>query len=149
MAKSSHKKGKVWSAKDTKQLQSLAKANTPARVIGLKLGRTEEAVRSKASVLGISLKPTNRSPYSSKEPKSSKPAEQFYQTETTVAGDGSITIRDIPFAEGETVEVIVRPHEPARPAASEARSLHGSVQRYMGPFEPATDSTSWDAARGA
>jgi hypothetical protein len=41
----------------------LAKENTPTRVIGLKLGRTEDAVRSKASEEGISLKPTNQSPY--------------------------------------------------------------------------------------
>jgi hypothetical protein len=32
-------------------------------VIGLKLGRTEDAVRSKASDMGVSLKPTNQSPY--------------------------------------------------------------------------------------
>jgi len=32
-------------------------------VIGLKLGRTEIAVRGKAQREGISLRPTNRSPY--------------------------------------------------------------------------------------
>jgi hypothetical protein len=32
-------------------------------VIGLKLGRSEDAVRSKAHELGVSLKPTNQSPY--------------------------------------------------------------------------------------
>lgn len=148
MAKSSHKRGKKWSTKDTKQLQSLAKADTPARVIGLKLGRTEEAVRSKASTLGISLKPTNRSPYSSKKPKSSKSAVQYHKTETTVAGDGSITVRDHPFTEGEEVEVIVRSREPAQPASSDVRTLLGSVRRYTNPFEPAVDPASWDATRG-
>ncbi len=55
--------GKAWSAKDEKQLKTLAEKDTPARVVGFKLGRTEGAVRSKASELGISLKPTNQSPY--------------------------------------------------------------------------------------
>jgi hypothetical protein len=41
----------------------LAGQNTPTRVIGLKLGRTEDAVRTKASEEGVSLRPTNQSPY--------------------------------------------------------------------------------------
>ncbi|RAH37402.1 hypothetical protein [Halomonas sp. SL1] len=55
--------GKPWSADDKAQLKQLAKKNTPTRIIGLKLGRTENAVYSKAQELGISLKPTNQSPY--------------------------------------------------------------------------------------
>jgi hypothetical protein len=45
----------------------LAKKNTPTRVIGLELGRTEVAVRTKASQESISLKPTNQSPYGTKK----------------------------------------------------------------------------------
>lgn len=48
-------------------LASLAAANTPTRVIGLKMARSEEAVRSKASEQAISLKPTNQSPYNRKK----------------------------------------------------------------------------------
>lgn len=55
--------GKVWSAADVKQLKQLAAANTPTRVIGLKLGRSESAVYSKASAEEVPLKPTNQSPY--------------------------------------------------------------------------------------
>lgn len=55
--------GKVWSNQDKAELRQLAKGNTPTRVIGLKLGRTEDAVRSKAQDLNVSLKPTNQSPY--------------------------------------------------------------------------------------
>jgi hypothetical protein len=44
-------------------LRKLARENTPTRVIGLKLGRTEQAVRGKASGENVSLKPTNQSPY--------------------------------------------------------------------------------------
>ena len=63
MPKSTRNTGKPWSAKDEKQLAELAEGNTPTRVIGLKLGRTENAVRSKASEKKVSLKPTNQSPY--------------------------------------------------------------------------------------
>lgn len=63
MAKSTRNSGKSWTPSDAAQLRELARKNTPTRVIGLKLGRTEDAVRSKASELDISLKPTNQSPY--------------------------------------------------------------------------------------
>lgn len=63
MAKKPTNHGKSWSASDTQQLQTLAKQNTPTRVAALKLGRTEASVRGKASTEGISLKPTNQSPY--------------------------------------------------------------------------------------
>ena len=55
--------GKEWTSQDIKQLEKLADQNTPTRVIGLKIGRTENSVRSAASENGISLKPTNQSPY--------------------------------------------------------------------------------------
>lgn len=63
MAKSTRNTGKSWSSSDAQALRTLAKGNTPTRVIGLKLGRTESAVRSKATDLNVSLKPTNQSPY--------------------------------------------------------------------------------------
>ncbi len=63
MAKYNRNSGKQWSKNDEQQLKQLAKVNTPTRVIGLKLGRTENSVRSKASDLNVSLKPTNQSPY--------------------------------------------------------------------------------------
>jgi hypothetical protein len=63
MSKSTRNTGKKWTSADVKQLKTLAKENTPTRVIGLKLGRTSGAVQSKASNEGVSLKPTNQSPY--------------------------------------------------------------------------------------
>jgi hypothetical protein len=63
VSKSTRNTGKAWSGSDQRALRSLARGNTPTRVIGLKLGRTEAAVRSKAVELGVSLKPTNQSPY--------------------------------------------------------------------------------------
>lgn len=55
--------GKSWTDADVKQLKQLAKENTPTRVVGLKMGRTPEAVQAKAQEEGISLKPVNQSPY--------------------------------------------------------------------------------------
>lgn len=55
--------GKEWTSSDVNQLRSLSKNNTPTRVIGLKLGRPEGGIRNKASELGVSLRPTNQSPY--------------------------------------------------------------------------------------
>jgi len=63
MSKSTRNSGKLWTPNQKTELRNLAKQNTPTRVIGLKLGRTEEAVRTKASELNVSLKPTNQSPY--------------------------------------------------------------------------------------
>ena len=63
MSKSNRNSGKPWTPQEVQQLRSLASQNTPTRVIGLKLGRTEGAVRNRASEENISLKPTNQAPY--------------------------------------------------------------------------------------
>jgi hypothetical protein len=55
--------GIEWTDEDVQQLKQLISENTPTRVIGLKLGRTEDAVQSKASALGLSLMPPNQSPF--------------------------------------------------------------------------------------
>jgi hypothetical protein len=67
MSKSTRNSGKQWTPTDVSQLRQLARQNTPTRVIGLKIGRTENAVRTKASEENISLKPTNQSPYGTKK----------------------------------------------------------------------------------
>lgn len=66
MAKYNRNSGKQWSGKEVSQMRQLIRKNTPTRVIGLKLGRTPEAVYTKASEEGLSLKPTNQSPYGRK-----------------------------------------------------------------------------------
>jgi hypothetical protein len=67
MAKKPPNQGKHWTNKDVRELKALANQNTPTRVIGLKMGRTPEAVYAKASEEGVSLKPTNQSPYGTKK----------------------------------------------------------------------------------
>jgi hypothetical protein len=59
--------GKPWTLTQMQQLKKLAKQNTPTPVIGLKIGRPVGGVQSKASKLGVSLKPTNQRPYNRKK----------------------------------------------------------------------------------
>ncbi len=66
MAKIPSRAGKLWTPAETRALKNLADANTPTRIIALKLDRTEPAVRAKASDAAISLKPTNQAPYGTK-----------------------------------------------------------------------------------
>jgi hypothetical protein len=63
MAKYNRNSGNSWTPTGVRQIRQLAAQNTPTRVIGLKIGRTEAAVYTKASEAGISLKPTNQAPY--------------------------------------------------------------------------------------
>jgi hypothetical protein len=59
--------GKPWTSSQEIKLKQLARQNTPTRVIGVILGRPEGGVRSKASDLNVSLRPTNQSPYNRKK----------------------------------------------------------------------------------
>lgn len=61
--------GTSWSAQDLRDLKTMARSNTPTRVIGLKLQRSETSVRSKAQREGVSLKPANQSPYNRRKRK--------------------------------------------------------------------------------
>jgi hypothetical protein len=63
MPKKPENHGKNWTNQDINYLKNLAGENTPTRVIALKLGRTPGAVQTRASDEGLSLKPTNQSPY--------------------------------------------------------------------------------------
>lgn len=54
--------GKPWSDDDLFQLKILITENTPTGLIAMKLGRSEDSIRSKVEREGLSLAPTNRSP---------------------------------------------------------------------------------------
>jgi hypothetical protein len=60
---SADKSGSRWTGPDLKQLKALAAGNTPTGLIAHRLHRTPGAVQSKASEVGVSLKPVNQSPY--------------------------------------------------------------------------------------
>jgi hypothetical protein len=59
--KSTTNTGEPWSDSDVQQLRELIDGNTPTRLIGHKLGRTEDAVPDKT--LELSLATANRPPY--------------------------------------------------------------------------------------
>jgi len=69
MAQTNRNSGKPWSGQDVNKLKELVKGNTPTRVIGIKIGRTPDAIYSKAQELNLSLKPTNQSPYNRRKTK--------------------------------------------------------------------------------
>jgi hypothetical protein len=67
MAKKPPNQGKPWTNQNVRELDMLAKQNTPTRLIAFTMGRTLEAVYRKAKQKGISLKSTGRSPYATKK----------------------------------------------------------------------------------
>lgn len=67
MSKTPKNQGAPWTSAQDRQLRDLAKGNTPTRVMGLKLGRSEDSIRSRAAGKGVSLKPTNQSPYGTRK----------------------------------------------------------------------------------
>ena len=66
MAKYTRNAGKSWTSSEVSKMKTMIDQNTPTRVIGLKLGRPVGGVYSKASQMGLSLAPTNQSPYNRK-----------------------------------------------------------------------------------
>jgi len=63
MAKETEHFHEPWTQAQEKQLEQLAKGNTPTGLIAYKMGRSEAAIRSKASEIDVSLNPPNRPPY--------------------------------------------------------------------------------------
>jgi hypothetical protein len=51
--------GMPWSRADLERLRTLIRAKTPATLISAMLGRTPAAIASKASALGLSLRPSS------------------------------------------------------------------------------------------
>ena len=59
MFKSDQKSENSWTKEEISLLRDLIKKNTPICIMEAKLGKTEDAIYSKASDIGISLKPLN------------------------------------------------------------------------------------------
>lgn len=66
-----------------------------------------------------------------------------HRVETTLSEDGVITLRDIPFRRGDSVEIIVLPFAAG---TSDARyPLRGTPVILHSPTEPVAE-TEWEAA---
>ncbi len=71
---------------------------------------------------------------------------QAHRIETILTENGVITLRDIPFRQGEVVEVIVLPVARAKAADAASRfPLRGTPYTYLDPTEPVADD-DWEAA---
>lgn len=71
---------------------------------------------------------------------------QAHRVETTLAEDGVITLRDVPFRCGETVEIIVLPAPPIRVAdRGSLYPLRGTPYTYLDPTEPVAEE-DWESA---
>ena len=66
-----------------------------------------------------------------------------HRIETVLSEDGKLSLDQLPFRAGQSVEVIVLPTAQAVPAA---HTLRGTVLRYDHPTEPVADA-DWDAVR--
>ncbi len=65
-----------------------------------------------------------------------------YREETIVAKEGTLLLKNLPFVEGDAVEVIVL----SRPTPkANLYPLRGTVLRYDRPFAPAVEASEWDA----
>ncbi|HET8629576.1 MAG TPA: hypothetical protein VFL91_19335 [Thermomicrobiales bacterium] len=68
---------------------------------------------------------------------------QAHRVKLTIERDGTLTLRDIPFQAGETVEVIIL----AQPSPPERRyPLRGTPVRYDRPTEPVAEE-HWEVSR--
>jgi len=63
MPKQPQNTGKKWASVQEKQLKKLVKGNTPTRLIAYKMKRSTASIYNHAAEMGLSLKPTNQSPY--------------------------------------------------------------------------------------
>ncbi len=78
-----------WTLQDVRRLEKVANQDTPTGLIAHELGRTEDAVFSKASEEGVSLKPANQSPYNHRSNKDEhrqrrKPMRYDHLSEATI-----------------------------------------------------------------
>ena len=70
---------------------------------------------------------------------------QMYRVETTVSGEGTLTIKGLPFRAGDKVEVIVRGQERER-ERSMRYPLRSKPIRYVDPLRSVAED-DWDALR--
>lgn len=71
---------------------------------------------------------------------------EAYRIESVVLPNGLISIENVPFEEGESVEVIIL--ESRKSDGDKVHhSLKGSVLRYDSPFEPACSPEDWEALK--
>jgi hypothetical protein len=66
-----------------------------------------------------------------------------FRLDTELTQDGTLTLSDLPFQAGDSVEVIIVPRKSAS-ALQNGYSLRGKVIRYDNPTEPVAQA-DWEA----
>jgi hypothetical protein len=66
-----------------------------------------------------------------------------HRIETTVATDGTLTLTNLPFRAGDTVEVLILPR-PQKLRGPERYPLHGKPIQYVNPTDPVAEE-EWAA----
>ncbi len=67
------------------------------------------------------------------------------RVEKVIQSNGTIVLENLPFAEGEKVEIII-----VKSGAENEKklySLRGTAYKYENPFEPAIAPEDWEAAK--
>ena len=67
---------------------------------------------------------------------------QIYRTEATVSKDKTVDLKDLPFAEGERVEVTIQ-RSIHKQAPKERYPLRGRPFRYIQPFDSVVEE-DWE-----
>ena len=68
-----------------------------------------------------------------------------HHIETKLTEDGKLTLDDLPFHAGETVEVIVMSH-PSADKSTDSYPLRGKPVQYVDPTDPVAEE-DWEAPR--
>ena len=68
-----------------------------------------------------------------------------YRVKTTLTKDRTLTLDDLPFAAGETVQVVIVAEQAANTGTS-SYPLRGTPVQYVDPTEPVADD-DWESAR--
>ena len=68
-----------------------------------------------------------------------------YRVRATLTKDSTLTLDDLPFAAGETVQVVIA-SEQAASTGPDRYPLRGTPVHYVNPTKPVADS-DWNSAR--
>ena len=69
-----------------------------------------------------------------------------HRTETIVQSNGSVTLVNLPFEKGETVEIIILEAKP-KTEKENPYPLQGTPYKYEDPFEQATPLEDWEVLK--
>ena len=70
---------------------------------------------------------------------------QAQRIEKVVQSNGTVVLENLPFEEGETVEIIIQKAENKKEKTP--YPLRGTLYKYEEPFEPAAPLEDWEALK--